>query len=269
MDIVSGLFLTVIAVTAGILAVTGILSLAALITIVGLTQFLIGPLQSVTKDAGSWWATATASAARLLDLLREDDDADSPPSAPAGASARPRPVDDASASILDEVLPGQLVAVSADGKTAARLLQNLRRRHPAALIVPHAPHLFAGSVRQNIELPGVDPARADRAVHATGCAELTEILPRGLDSDVAEGGSALSGGQRQRVALARALAQDAPVLVLHDPTTAVDAVTETEIAARLQAIRAGQRTLVITRSPAFRAIADRVITLTDDDGMPR
>ncbi|MET0955581.1 MAG: hypothetical protein ABWY68_06480, partial [Cryobacterium sp.] len=61
-----------------------------------------------------------------------------------------------------------------------------------------------------------------------------------------------------------ALAQDAPVLVLHDPTTAVDAVTEAAIAGRLRDIRGRQRTLLITRSPALLAIADRVHTPGDD-----
>ena len=263
MDLVTGLFLAAVAVAAGLLAVTGSLGLGELITVVGLTQFLIAPLQSVTKDAGSWWAAATASAGRLLDLLREDEGDHGSDGADAAASSSPNAMAAGVpfAALLEGVRRGEIVAVSADGATADRLLRTLRHRHPSALVVPHAPHLFAGSVQQNVELPGVDPERVDRALHATGCGELGETLPHGLDSDVGEGGSSLSGGQRQRVALARALAQDAPMLVLHDPTTAVDAVTEAAIAANLRGVRAEHRTVVVTNSPAFLAAADRVVVL--------
>ena len=67
----------------------------------------------------------------------------------------------------------------------------------------------------------------------------------GLDSEIAERGRTLSGGQRQRIALARALAAHAPVLVLHDPTTAVDAATEHRIATGVAALRAGRTTVLV------------------------
>lgn len=256
MDLVTGLFLVAVAVAAGLLAVAGSIGLGELITVVGLAQFLIGPLQSVTKDAGSWWAAATASAGRLLDLLREDLDASPIPGSGAAHEN----------DLFEQVRPGEIVAVSTAGVRAEQLVKGLRDRHPSALVAPHAPQLFAGSVRENVELPGVDRRRAAEALRATACGELAESLPRGLESDVGESGSALSGGQRQRVALARALAQDAADLVLHDPTTAVDAVTEAAIAANLRGMRAGRRTLVITRSPALLAIADRIIVVDEDPG---
>ena len=84
-------------------------------------------------------------------------------------------------------------------------------------------------------------------------------MPEGLDVVLGDGARTLSGGQRQRLALARALAADTPVLALHDPTTAVDAVTEARIAARLREIRAGRTTILITTSPALLAITDRVL----------
>jgi putative ABC transport system ATP-binding protein len=71
----------------------------------------------------------------------------------------------------------------------------------------------------------------------------------------------LSGGQRQRVALARALAADPAVLVVHDPTTAVDSVTEARIAQEIRAVRRGRTTIVLTTSPALLAETDRVVLL--------
>ncbi len=95
--------------------------------------------------------------------------------------------------------------------------------------------------------------------------QVAEALPDGAETAVTEQGRSLSGGQRQRVALARALATGAPVLVLHDPTTAVDAVTEAEIADGLRSLRAGRTTLLLTTSPALLAVTDRVVLL-DADG---
>jgi putative ABC transport system ATP-binding protein len=96
---------------------------------------------------------------------------------------------------------------------------------------------------------------------AAGADEAVEALPGGLDAPVGERGRRLSGGQRQRIALARALAADAPVLVLHEPTTAVDTVTEARIAAGVRELRAGRTTLVIASSPALLAVCDRVLVL--------
>lgn len=92
-------------------------------------------------------------------------------------------------------------------------------------------------------------------------ADVAAALPGGLDATLGERGRSLSGGQRQRVALARALASEAPVLVLHDPTTAVDAVTEARIATLVRQLRAGRTTIVITSSPALLAAADRVVLI--------
>jgi putative ABC transport system ATP-binding protein len=79
-----------------------------------------------------------------------------------------------------------------------------------------------------------------------------------LDTPITERGQTLSGGQRQRIALARALAADRQILVLHEPTTAVDTVTEARIAAGIRELRAGLTTVVVTSSPALLATTDRV-----------
>jgi putative ABC transport system ATP-binding protein len=83
-------------------------------------------------------------------------------------------------------------------------------------------------------------------------------VPGGLGARIGADGTTLSGGQRQRVALARALAADSPVLVLHEPTTAVDAATEAAIADGIRVLRDGRTTILVTTSPALLAACDEV-----------
>jgi putative ABC transport system ATP-binding protein len=154
----------------------------------------------------------------------------------------------------------------------------LARLRAAVLVVPHDAVLFAGSVLANVraggsadgsvEGPGEGSAAgsvsgASAALSAAGADRLAEEVPGGLETPLPEVGRTLSGGQRQRVALARALAADAPVLVLHDPTSALDAATEGLVAAGLARLRRGRTTVMITDSPALLAAADRVVVLRD------
>ncbi|MDQ3095088.1 MAG: ATP-binding cassette domain-containing protein, partial [Actinomycetota bacterium] len=81
------------------------------------------------------------------------------------------------------------------------------------------------------------------------------------DSDVEERGRSLSGGQRQRIVLARALAAEPEILVLVEPTSAVDAHTEARIASRLRKHRAGRTTVVTTASPLMLDQADEVVLI--------
>ncbi|MFE2376456.1 ABC transporter transmembrane domain-containing protein [Streptomyces sp. NPDC059398] len=109
-------------------------------------------------------------------------------------------------------------------------------------------------------------AGAERVAAAMAAADADEVvrsLPQGAESRIGERGRSLSGGQRQRVALARALASGAPVLVLHEPTTAVDAATEAKIAAGLRGVRTDGITLLVTTSPILLQSCDRVVLLTD------
>ncbi|MEV2267154.1 ABC transporter ATP-binding protein [Nonomuraea africana] len=109
-------------------------------------------------------------------------------------------------------------------------------------------------------------AGVGRAMAAAAADEVAAALPYGELTPLTERGLSLSGGQRQRVALARALAADPPVLVLHDPTTAVDAATEARIAEGIRAVREGRTTIMVVTSPALLAAADRVVFV--DGGGP-
>src|SRR5690606_15674316 len=151
-------------------------------------------------------------------------------------------------------------AVTLDGIPLADLeLDELRR---AILVADHDADLFEESVLDNVAVHG-SRDDAQRAITAAAVDLVAETLPDGLQTVLAERGSSLSGGQRQRVALARALAADPPVLVLHDPTTAVDPVTEAAIASGIARLRASRTTILVTTSPALLAAADRVVFLRD------
>lgn len=271
MSIVTGLFLTAIAVCAAVLALSGSLSVGAFVAVVGLAQFLIDPLRVLALYTGAWWASSTASAARLLDVLRDTEpdvegvEASRAPARPAEQSllAAGSPTDDLADDLA--VRPGEFVVVACAGERSVAVAAALRARHPDALHAPHVAHLFAGTVTENVAPPGADAETLAAALRAAACDDLAGILPQGLDSRVGENGTALSGGQRQRVALARALAHDPDLLVLHDPTTAVDAVTEARIAEGVHASRRHRRTLVVTRAPAFAAVADRVVHVAEGD----
>src|SRR5699024_11177328 len=99
--------------------------------------------------------------------------------------------------------------------------------------------------------------------------DVLESLPDGLEGEVAEKGRSLSGGQRQRVALARALLTEPEVLVLVEPTSAVDAHTEARIAERLAILRAGRTTVVVTSSPPVLARVDEVVLVAGGVGRAR
>ena len=133
---------------------------------------------------------------------------------------------------------------------------------------PHDPELFSGTIRDNVVL---SEARTDwtSVLRASAADDVVAAHPDGLDHAISERGAALSGGQRQRIALARALLAGPRLLVLHDPTTAVDAVTEHAIARGIRDLRhrpgSALGTLLVTTSPALLAVTDRVVVLRDGD----
>lgn len=286
LDAITGLFMVGVAVAAGLFAVRGDLTVGGLITVVGLTQLLLNPMTSFARGVAPVWSAAQASAARLLDLLSGSDPGARASVAPRGDGALGVDVD---ALVLDDgpplsmrVEPGELVGVALDGAAGSALADVLAARRDARagtvvvggvvvdaqapeaardlmLVAPHESALFDGTVQENVALPGTRPELLTDALHAAACDDVLRVLPEGMDTVVGEGGLRLSGGQRQRVALARALAVDAPVLVLHEPTTAVDSVTEALIAERLPESRRGRTTVLLTTSPALLAACDRVV----------
>jgi ABC-type multidrug transport system fused ATPase/permease subunit len=121
--------------------------------------------------------------------------------------------------------------------------------------------LFSGVLRDQLDVRGLGEDAVLAALHAASAEDVLEGLADGLGTEVSERGRSFSGGQRQRLVLARALAADPEVLVLVEPTSAVDAHTEARIADRLHRQRAGRTTVVVTTSPLMLDRVDRVAFL--------
>ena len=125
--------------------------------------------------------------------------------------------------------------------------------------------LFAGSIRDNIAFgrPGATEEEILDAARAANVDEFAERLPNGYDSRIGERGVRLSGGQQQRISIARAVLKDAPILILDEATSAVDAETEALIQEALDRLTLRRTTLVIAHRLATVRRADRIIVLRD------
>jgi ABC-type multidrug transport system fused ATPase/permease subunit len=252
--------------------------------------FLVLPVQTLVQVASSWSA-ATVAAGRVLSLLRLEPDLPSP-SVPSPEPADGTLVDEESGLTIE---PGQMTAVvvadpdvasaiaarlgrNADSSTGdpvrlagvaldALPLATVRRR---ILVLDRDPHLLAGTLLDAVDTPTSRPSVHDSrpsveaALDAAAGADIVTGLGQGLESLVSERGRSLSGGQRQRIALAAALRADPDVLVLDEPTSAVDAHTEALIGERIAALRRRRTTVVFTTSPLLLARADSVVFFNDD-----
>ncbi|WP_030312976.1 ABC transporter ATP-binding protein [Streptomyces flavochromogenes] len=287
----TGVFIAVIGVVGAYLAMDGSISVGDLVAAVGLAQFLLGPFQ-LLGYVNAELAQGRASAKRIAEVLASPEAVGTGHDVPADGAAGHvalrgvtlgalRGVDlelpagsltgivarDAAAAndllvcLAREADPSE-GAVELDGAPLTSLDPDALRR--VVLVAHHDADLFESTLLDNVRAGAAgDTSAVERALKASAADDVARLLPDGGDTLLAERGRSLSGGQRQRVALARALAADRTVLVLHDPTTAVDTVTESHIAARLREVRRDRTTILVTTSPALLAVTDRVIVLED------
>ena len=150
-----------------------------------------------------------------------------------------------------------------DGRAAgAYRLRSLREQ---IALVPQDPLLFAGTIADNIRYGRLDASAAeieqaarDAQIHAT-----IARLPEGYATPVAEAGATLSGGERQRLGIARALLKRAAILILDEPTSAVDTLAEAAVFDTLRGLRAGRTTFVIAHRLSTIRDATRILVLQD------
>ncbi|WP_329280295.1 ABC transporter ATP-binding protein [Streptomyces sp. NBC_01451] len=142
----------------------------------------------------------------------------------------------------------------------------------AVLVQDKDPVLLSGSLRELLDVPASGAVSAAEALAAAQCGDVLEALVQGsldaedpLDARITERGRSLSGGQRQRLALARSLITDPEVLVLDEPTSAVDSHTEARIADGVRELRTGRTTVVFTSSPLLLDHADRVVLIHEGE----
>ncbi|MET7621205.1 thiol reductant ABC exporter subunit CydD [Streptomyces sp. NPDC005408] len=140
--------------------------------------------------------------------------------------------------------------------------------------VPQRPYLFAGTIAENVRLarPDADDAAVSQALREAGAYDFVAGLPQGVDTPLGEDGTGLSAGQRQRLALARAFLADRPLLLLDEPTAALDGETEAGIVDAVRRLSAGRTVLLVVHRPALLAVADRVVEVgasPEPSGVPR
>jgi ABC-type multidrug transport system fused ATPase/permease subunit len=263
-----GVFLVLVTWLSARLALSGDIDVGDVVAFYGYAFFLVVPIRTAVEAADKM-TRSLVGARRIIGVLStEPEIAD--PVTPAAEPPTGAPLADPRSGLVVE--PGTLTAlVSADPDESAAIahrlgrladddevslggtrlrdlpLATVRRR---VLVSEAEPRLFTGTLRDELDPWAVGAGDADllSAVHVAAAEDVLDALPDGLDAEVDEAGRGFSGGQRQRLALARAVLADPEVLVLVEPTSAVDAHTEVLVADRLRQARHadGSRTTVVT-----------------------
>ncbi|WP_327375195.1 thiol reductant ABC exporter subunit CydD [Streptomyces sp. NBC_01216] len=135
--------------------------------------------------------------------------------------------------------------------------------------VPQRPYLFAGTITENVRLarPDASDEAVERALRDAGADGFVGRLAAGAATPLGEDGAGLSAGQRQRLALARAFLADRPVLLLDEPTAALDGETEAAVVEAVRRLAVGRTVLLVVHRPALLAVADRVVRVGKSDSL--
>jgi ABC-type multidrug transport system fused ATPase/permease subunit len=273
--ILTGLFSLAVVWLGAHLVLAGQLQVGQLVAFYGYAVFLVTPLRWIT-DAVSSLTQGRVSADRVrlflaLERNLPDGLADREPAAeadladpesgltfPYGSFTAVACASSTDAATLSDRL-GRYVesgATIAGIPLSALPLAAVRER---VLIVRNDDYLFAGALGAELDpTRQASPERVRETITAASALEIIEALPAGLDSELQAGGRNFSGGERQRLRLVRALVADPDVLVLVEPTSALDALTEAKVAQQMRANRTGRTTVVFTTSPAVLSLADGI-----------
>lgn len=280
-----GVFVVLVTWLGARFAVAGRITPGQLVAFYGYAVFLVFPLRTLT-EAVDKMTRAHVAAKRVVKVLSVRPELIDPAVPAATPSVRGDLIDAESGAVIR---PGIVTAIAAadphdasaiadrlgryvdgpvtlDGVPLARL--NRATVRDLILVADNDARLFTGPLRAELaagRLAGDTPPDAAllAALDAASATDIIEALPAGLDTLIAERGREFSGGQQQRLRLARALVANLPVLILVEPTSAVDAHTEARIANRLRAARGAQTTVVASTSPLMLDKTDHVIYVED------
>ncbi|GAA4922697.1 ABC transporter ATP-binding protein [Actinoplanes utahensis] len=265
-----GVFLVLVTWLGARFAADGRISVGQLVAFYAYAAFLVAPLRQLT-EAIDKMTRGHVSARRVVAMLRERGDLPDPPQParlPVGELA------DTASGV--RITPGLLTAIAATAPgDAARIADRLGRYAEGAtldgvplsaaalsevrariLVADNEAQLFTGRLRSDLDPDG--RGALPQALAAACATDIVAALPDGAETVMPDRGRSFSGGQQQRLRLARALIADPDVLILVEPTNAVDAYTEARIAGRLKAARAGRTTVICTSSPLLLSHADLV-----------
>jgi len=286
-----------VVIVGGRYVMTGRLTVGELIVVINYLAAVYGPLSAIAHTTGHLQG-AIAGARRvraMFALMPETDDA--PDAVEATAVRGDVAFEDVGFSYPDgtnvlhditfRAKPGEMVAVvglTGAGKTTlvsliprfynastGRVLldgvdvRNYRVRslREKIAIVLQDPVLFSGSIADNLRYGRLDasPQEIEDAARAAHAHEFISHLAKGYDTEIAEAGGGLSGGERQRLSVARAILKNAPILILDEPTSSLDSISEEIVFAALRRLRAGRTTIVIAHRLSTVRDADRILVL--------
>jgi ABC-type multidrug transport system fused ATPase/permease subunit len=284
-------------VVGGIHVMRGQMSVSGLMVVIGYMGAVYGPLSAIAHTTGQLQgAIAGAKRVRAMFALTPET-IDAPGAIDATSVSGNIKFDSVSFNYPDgtqilhnigfEARPGELVALvglTGAGKTtlvsliprfydttAGRVLidgvdvrqYRIRSVRDRIAIVLQDPVLFSGTIADNLRYGRLDATRqeiedAARAAHAH---EFIVRLPKGYDTEIAKAGGSLSGGERQRLSVARAILKNAPILILDEPTSSLDAISEEIVFSALRRLRAGRTTIVIAHRLSTVRDADCILVL--------
>jgi ATP-binding cassette subfamily B protein len=286
-------------VVGGLHVLQGTLTVGGLLVVVAYLGAVYNPLSSIAHTTGSL-QQALVSARRVREVFAlAPEQLDAEGAVDAAAIRGDVAFEDVSFAydegrpILDRVSfkahPGEMVALvglTGAGKTtianliprffeptsgrvlvdgldvAGYRLRSLRER---IALVPQEPVLFGGTIGDNIRYGRLDASddEVETAARAAHVHDFVARLPEGYATPVAETGATLSGGERQRLGIARALLKKAPILILDEPTSSLDAISEEMVFKALRSVREGRTTIVIAHRLSTIRDADRILVLHD------
>ncbi|MEV4073474.1 ABC transporter ATP-binding protein [Nonomuraea fuscirosea] len=275
--VLPGLLIAIVTGIGATFAVAGEIPTGQLVAFYLYAVFLIGPMRTFTEAADKI-TKGHVAAGRVIRILSIEPEMTGGTGSSEGGVLR----DSYSGVTLQ---PGSLTAVAASTPDDAAAIADRLGRYAEGdvtfgavelrtlpidqvrsriLVADNGARLFNGRLRDELDVRGAaDDDEVGAALHAACATDIVDALPEGLDAEVAEAGREFSGGQQQRLRLARALLSDPEVLILVEPTSAVDAHSEARIADRLAKARAGRTTMICTTSPLVLDRAEHVIYVED------